>query len=135
MNTPSWFSKCREWRTEFETLLAPPFREVAAAVAIFHTITEEGTDAGKYSMGEDRFHRISLSCALSEAEARTTYGHEFAHFLAAMFFGDVDHGFIWQGYMKLFGLPAEEFHAIPLQARRVIGEVMEKIDEATGGGE
>jgi hypothetical protein len=128
MTDPSWAVKCREWRTGFEVHLEPHYRDKAANIAIIHSFREDmGLDAGKYIYTPFLFHEIRLSCFMTEEEARSTYGHEYAHFLAVLFYGYNGHGFLWRSFMVLFDLPAEEFHKYPIASRCIIEQIVGKL--------
>jgi hypothetical protein len=129
MKLPEWTSKVREWRLHFESTLDPHFRDKASKVGIVHSFREDMTmEAGRYVHAPGAFHEIFLSIFLTEEEAKMTYGHEYAHFLACLFYGDATHGFIWKSFMSLFGLAAAQFHTIPLHLRCMFGDIQEKID-------
>lgn len=129
MKIPEWASKVREWRTEFEATLDPHFRDKVVKVPIVHTfLPDMGLDAGRYVYARGAFHEIRVSSLLTEQEAYETYGHEYAHFCASLFYGDASHGFLWKSFMSRFGLAAAQFHTIPLQHRCVFEEIKDKID-------
>lgn len=126
---PVWASKCRAWRVEFEACLEPQYRDKISKLAVVHLFKKDmGGLAGVYHRrGRTSFHEISMSVYLTEAEARITYGHEFAHLVAFHFYGNAGHGFLWKSFMALFGLAAAEFHDYPLDMRCVIDEASEKL--------
>lgn len=114
---PSWSNKCRLWRTQFESTLDAHYRVYVQSLPIIVSFKEMGGVAGMYVYAPNAFHEIRMSPHLTEEEARITYGHEYAHFLTIHFYGDNSHSFLWRTFMSLFGLPAEEFHTIPLTTR------------------
>lgn len=132
MKLPAWAEKVREWRSHFESTLDPHFRDKVAKVAVVYGFRNDMIlEAGRYVHAPGAFHEIRLSVFLTEEEARDTYGHEYAHFLACFFYHDATHGFIWKSFMSLFGLPAAQFHTIPLQMRCVFEDIQGKINETT----
>lgn len=126
---PEWTNKLREWRSFYEEFLDPHYRKIAKQVAIIHSLNKDSVrDAGLYIYNPKGFHEIRMSVHQAEDEAKRTYGHEFAHFLAVLFYKEHVHGFFWKSFMTAFDLPANEFHDMPLGARCVVAGLLEKLD-------
>lgn len=119
MKPPAWFGLVAAWQAEFDSRLHPELRALLAGTPlVVRTHRLMLRSAGLCRQSRSRDHWIRLSHHLDEAEARETFGHEYAHRVVDLLYQgrriEGPHGVEWRMIMRELGLAPLAHHNIPL---------------------
>lgn len=128
MKIVAWSEKLIPWKNHFFNLLDKDQQIIVSKYPIFFNIVDLGAVAGRHK-AVAYLNYIEVSPFLTEAEAKETSGHEYAHLCDWFLNKNHDHGPSWKKLMCQIGLAPHETHEIPIKERKILGDVMSKIDK------
>lgn len=125
-----WQSKLLDWKKYYQSLLDPKTMKKIEREPLFVTLGDLGEIAGRYKSPDvtgGPIHIIEMSTFLAEAEAKETFGHEFAHMVMWCLYGIGNHGKRWRRLMTVLGLPPLPCHTLNLKGRKTLRLAQERL--------